>query len=144
MQTSGKRGGKPKDFRTAPPGEAAWAEVRSAAGAVADADGRGGGGSPHVAAGRRGEHRKSASRPTGGSGWRCDDGGRPTEGRDGRRRESEHLLVLLGLHDGVDDGHGRDVDHVADGAAEVREVDGLVQSHLYRADEFGVHIHRLQ
>lgn len=42
MQTSGKRGGKPKDFRTAPPGEAAWAEVRSAAGAVADADGRGG------------------------------------------------------------------------------------------------------
>ena len=35
-------------------------------------------------------------------------------------------------------------DYIAHGAFKIGKVDRLVQSHLYRADEFGVHIHRLQ
>ena len=34
--------------------------------------------------------------------------------------------------------------YIAHGAFKIGKVDRFVQSHLYRADEFGVHIHRLQ
>ena len=53
------------------------------------------------------------------------------------------LSLLLG-HDGVDGSHGRDVDDVAHGAFEVGEVDGLVQPHLYRANQLAVGVHALQ
>ena len=48
------------------------------------------------------------------------------------------------VHVSVDDCHGGDVDHLSHAAAEVDEVDRLVESHLYRADDFHVGVHGLQ
>ena len=50
-----------------------------------------------------------------------------------------HLL----LNDGIDDGNGSDIDDVAHRTLEVGEMDGLVQTHLNRTNDFALVHHRL-
>ena len=54
------------------------------------------------------------------------------------------LFACHFLHISVYHSHGSDIDYALHGGLEIGEMDGLVQSHLYRPDNLHVGIQRLQ